>query len=72
MTMDIVKAGAEEEEHVIKPQASAPAVNTSDWPLLLKNYERRTSPPAKATLGRGPLVSSRSCDNSGRKSKRLT
>jgi len=25
-------------EHVIKPQASAPAIDTSDWPLLLKNY----------------------------------
>ena len=46
MTMDIVKAGAaEEDEQVIKPQAVAPAVNTSDWPLLLKNYERRASFP---------------------------
>lgn len=44
MTMDIVKAGAEEEEQIIKPQAVAPAVNTSDWPLLLKNYEKRASP----------------------------
>jgi H/ACA ribonucleoprotein complex subunit 4 len=25
-------------EQVIKPQASAPAIDTSDWPLLLKNY----------------------------------
>lgn len=24
--------------YVIKPEASAPAVDTSDWPLLLKNY----------------------------------
>lgn len=45
MTMDIVKAGAEEEEQIIKPQAVAPAVDTSDWPLLLKNYEKRVSPP---------------------------
>ena len=44
MTMDIVKAGAEEDEQVIKPQATTPTVNTSDWPLLLKNYERRTCP----------------------------
>lgn len=45
MTMDIVKAGAaEEDEQIIKPQATAPAVDTSEWPLLLKNYERRTSP----------------------------
>lgn len=45
MTMDIVKAGAEEDEQVIKPQAVTPAVDTSDWPLLLKNYEKRASPP---------------------------
>ncbi|CAI4213811.1 unnamed protein product [Parascedosporium putredinis] len=39
MTMDIVKANsAEEDEQIIKPQASTPAVDTSDWPLLLKNY----------------------------------
>lgn len=38
--MDIVKAGAEEDEQVIKPQAVTPAVDTSDWPLLLKNYEK--------------------------------
>ncbi|KAF2275172.1 putative rRNA pseudouridine synthase [Westerdykella ornata] len=25
-------------EQIIKPQASAPAIDTSDWPLLLKNY----------------------------------
>lgn len=33
---------AQEEEHVIKPQASKPATDTSDWPLLLKNYDKRT------------------------------
>lgn len=27
-----------ETEHVIKPQATEPAVDTSEWPLLLKNY----------------------------------
>ncbi|KAK7749443.1 centromere/microtubule-binding protein cbf5 [Cytospora paraplurivora] len=31
---------AQEEEHVIKPQASKPATDTSDWPLLLKNYDK--------------------------------
>ena len=43
--MDIVKAGAsnEEDEQIIKPQASTPALDTSDWPLLLKNYSKRTS-----------------------------
>ncbi|KAJ4419037.1 centromere/microtubule-binding protein cbf5 [Neurospora sp. IMI 360204] len=27
-----------ETEHIIKPQATEPAVDTSEWPLLLKNY----------------------------------
>lgn len=27
------------DEHTIKPQATAPAVDTSEWPLLLKNFE---------------------------------
>ena len=31
----------EADEQVIKPQASAPAVDTSEWPLLLKNFENR-------------------------------
>ncbi|CAK7274227.1 centromere/microtubule-binding protein cbf5 [Sporothrix epigloea] len=30
---------AEADEQVIKPQASAPSVDTSDWPLLLKNFQ---------------------------------
>lgn len=29
-----------EEDFIIKPQASTPAVDTSDWPLLLKNYNK--------------------------------
>ncbi|KAL8810612.1 MAG: hypothetical protein Q9200_002431 [Gallowayella weberi] len=29
---------AEEIDYTIKPQASTPAVDTSDWPLLLRNY----------------------------------
>lgn len=48
MTMDIVKAGsAEEEEQVIKPQAVTPAVDTSTWPLLLKNYDKRAFGPSR-------------------------
>merc|ERR1712000_542158 len=35
--MEVVR---KEEEHVIKPQAVAPAIDTSQWPLLLKNYEK--------------------------------
>ncbi|POS74771.1 centromere/microtubule-binding protein cbf5 [Diaporthe helianthi] len=37
---DKVVAKAQEEEHIIKPQATTPAADTSDWPLLLKNYDR--------------------------------
>ncbi|KAF2430364.1 putative rRNA pseudouridine synthase [Tothia fuscella] len=29
---------SEEAEYTIKPEAAAPAIDTSDWPLLLKNY----------------------------------
>jgi hypothetical protein len=28
-------------EHTIKPQSATPVVDTSDWPLLLKDYGRR-------------------------------
>ncbi|KAL8805879.1 MAG: hypothetical protein Q9182_001660 [Xanthomendoza sp. 2 TL-2023] len=31
---------AEEIDYTIKPQASTPAVDTSDWPLLLRNYNK--------------------------------
>lgn len=41
MTMEVVKSLKEEEEHTIKPQAVTPAVDTSSWPLLLKNYDKR-------------------------------
>ncbi|CAI6100302.1 unnamed protein product [Clonostachys chloroleuca] len=38
MTMDVVSK--QEDEHIIKPQAVTPAIDTSSWPLLLKNYEK--------------------------------
>ena len=43
MTMDVVKTkkGEEQEDYAIKPQAVTPAIDTSSWPLLLKNYEKR-------------------------------
>jgi H/ACA ribonucleoprotein complex subunit 4 len=41
MTMDVVKK-VEEEEYSIKPQAVTPTIDTSSWPLLLKNYDQRT------------------------------
>jgi H/ACA ribonucleoprotein complex subunit 4 len=34
-------AAKKEEDYSIKPEASTPAVDTSDWPLLLKNYNKR-------------------------------
>lgn len=34
-------AKAQEDKHVIKPQTTTPAADTSDWPLLLKNYDKR-------------------------------
>lgn len=38
--MSLVAKGAEE-EYSIKPQATTPVLDTSNWPLLLKNYEKR-------------------------------
>jgi H/ACA ribonucleoprotein complex subunit 4 len=40
----VVKKGSEEDEYTIKPQATTPALDTSSWPLLLKNYDKRESP----------------------------
>lgn len=39
----LVPAG--KETFVIKPQADAPAVDWSQVPLLLKNYDKRTRTP---------------------------
>lgn len=39
-----MKKGSEEDEYTIKPQATTPALDTSSWPLLLKNYDKRESP----------------------------
>lgn len=38
--MEVVKSKKGEEEYTIKPQAATPAVDTSSWPLLLKNYDK--------------------------------
>ena len=40
----VVKKTTTEEDYVIKPQATTPSLDTSQWPLLLKNYEKRESP----------------------------
>ena len=47
--------GGDEEEHLIKPQSSTPALDTSKWPLLLKNYDKlcvRTGTPRSRIRGR--------------------
>lgn len=36
-------ASQELEKYTIKPQASVPDLDSSDWPLLLKNYTDRSS-----------------------------
>lgn len=33
-----------EEKGIIVPQSTTPAADTSDWPLLLKNYDKRACP----------------------------
>lgn len=48
---DKVAAKAQEEEHIIKPEATTPAANTSDWPLLLKNYDKREHTTCQSALG---------------------
>ncbi|TVY84297.1 Centromere/microtubule-binding protein cbf5 [Lachnellula suecica] len=38
MSMVVTKKELQEVEYTIKPEATTPAVDTSSWPLLLKNY----------------------------------
>lgn len=38
-----VQAAKVDIEYSIKPEAVTPAVDTSSWPLLLKNYDKRKS-----------------------------
>ncbi|KAK0512998.1 hypothetical protein JMJ35_005015 [Cladonia borealis] len=38
--MAVVLAKGEELDYTIKPEATTPVVDTSEWPLLLKNYNR--------------------------------
>ncbi|CRK36909.1 hypothetical protein BN1723_015147 [Verticillium longisporum] len=53
--MEIVKHG-EEEEYSIKPQAATPQLDTSSWPLLLKNYDKRKFSPSRDTIEPAVLV----------------
>ena len=38
--MAVVLAKSQEADFTIKPEATTPTVDTSDWPLLLKNYNK--------------------------------
>ncbi|KAJ5483679.1 hypothetical protein N7530_002925 [Penicillium desertorum] len=54
--MAVVKTS--EMDYAIKPEASVPSVDTSDWPLLLKNYEKllvRTGHFTPIPAGSSPL-----------------
>ncbi|KAI8555855.1 hypothetical protein RHMOL_Rhmol05G0206600 [Rhododendron molle] len=51
-------ADATTDDYLIKPQSFTPSVNTSDWPILLKNYDRlnvRTGHYTPLPSGYSPL-----------------
>jgi len=41
--MSTVKHESGEDEMIIKPEAITPKIDTSAWPLLLKNWDQRMS-----------------------------
>lgn len=41
----------DEADYSIKPEASTPALNTSDWPLLLKSYDKCNDESCDAGIG---------------------
>jgi hypothetical protein len=44
--MEVVKKDKKaDEDYAIKPQADTPAIDTSEWPLLLKNFDKRACRP---------------------------
>ena len=56
--MAVVPAKGQEVDYTIKPEATTPAVDTSDWPLLLKNYNKllvRTGHFTPIPVGCNPL-----------------
>jgi hypothetical protein len=48
----VKKTITEEDEYTIKPQATTPSLDTSQWPLLLQNYDKRESPDELTSLRR--------------------
>lgn len=53
------KAG-EEVDYTIKPEAITPKVDTSEWPLLLRNWDQRTRIQKTWCLGTWSVVKSHS------------
>lgn len=52
------KSDIKQEEHIIKPLAYTPQLDTSEWPLLLKNYDKlhvRSGHYTPLTFGSSPL-----------------
>ncbi|CAN7124042.1 H/ACA ribonucleoprotein complex subunit 4 [Brassica rapa] len=55
---EVEEVAAETGEYMIKPQSFTPAIDTSQWPLLLKNYDRlnvRTGHYTPISSGHSPL-----------------
>ncbi|KAI3629282.1 hypothetical protein MIR68_012698, partial [Amoeboaphelidium protococcarum] len=55
---DNTQSAIDQENHVIKPQKITPVLDTSNWPLLLKNYDRlnvRTGHYTPIPSGHSPL-----------------
>lgn len=42
--MAVAVQGKDDVEYSIKPETVTPAIPTSEWPLLLKNYDKRGFP----------------------------
>jgi len=49
---DVKKAQDEDMDYTIEPEANATGPDTSDWPLLLKNWDKRTSAHPVMIVGR--------------------
>lgn len=47
----------DEVDYAIKPENVTPAIPTSEWPLLLKNYDKRELPEHGAAPGTRQLTS---------------
>ncbi|CAF1917603.1 hypothetical protein Bca4012_051185 [Brassica carinata] len=55
---EVEEVAAETGDYMIKPQSFTPAIDTSQWPLLLKNYDRlnvRTGHYTPISSGHSPL-----------------